>query len=222
MKVISEEDYSKLIEGARLLEADGHGPKVFLTVDKKICKLFRTKRTFSSALLYPYAQRFADNAAALVDKKIPCVNITGVFNAPHISRNIVIYDFMEGETLRDVLREDFSMQLIEQLAGFIARLHQQGVYFRSLHFGNVVIMPSQEFGLIDVSDMKVSKKSLGLAKRVRNFKAMMRYEEDVAYLDRYGFDKFINLYLQESGISKEKFHSSLKLQPGHPAAKLLL
>ena len=56
--------YESLRAGATVLEADKHGDKVLRLPDGNFVKLFRRKRLISSAALYPYAQRFADNARA--------------------------------------------------------------------------------------------------------------------------------------------------------------
>ena len=222
MKILEEEAYNSLTENTRLLEADKHGPKVLLTNDGKICKLFRCKRTFSSAKLYPYAQRFADNAKLLIEKGIPSVDLIGVYRIPHLDRDMVVYNFLNGNTLRNVLQKQYSSDLIHKTACFIARIHDMGVYFRSLHFGNIIILENGEFGLIDVSDMKIKPKSLGVGKRVRNFKAVMRYKEDMEFINEFNFKKFIDVYIDEAGLSRKMFNFSLKLQPNHPAAPLLL
>lgn len=56
---------NQMIEGAKILEADSYGAKVYLLQDGNIVKLFRRKRLLSSALLRPYSKRFIDNAAQL-------------------------------------------------------------------------------------------------------------------------------------------------------------
>jgi serine/threonine protein kinase len=221
MNELSTADYEKMIEGAKLLEEDGHGPKVYLTTANQICKLFRCKRTFSSAKYYPYAQRFADNADCLLNLNIPCVTMLNVFRLPHIDRDLVHYEFLEGETLRDVLKESYSDELLQKTAVFIAHLHSLGVYFRSLHFGNIIVLPSGELGLIDVSDMKIKSRALGVGKRVRNFKAFMRYEIDMDFITRFGFSNFTEVYLKESDLTMNRFMLSLTLQPKHPALALL-
>ena len=64
----------------------------------------------------------------------------------------------------------------------IARLHERGVYFRSLHLGNVVQTPQGELGLIDIADMKTQRRALGRTQRKRNFAHMLRYAEDRQWL----------------------------------------
>jgi len=68
------------------------------------------------------------------------------------------------------------------LGSLIAELHDKGVYFRSLHLGNVVQNEAGQIGLIDISDMTCGDTSLGRLKRARNFQHLFRYRQDVSSL----------------------------------------
>ncbi|HZJ92281.1 MAG TPA: toluene tolerance protein, partial [Thiopseudomonas sp.] len=57
-----------------------------------------------------------------------------------------------------------------------------GVYFRSIHLGNVVLTPECELGLIDISDMKIFRRPLSKWQRKRNFEHMVRDERDREWL----------------------------------------
>ena len=52
---LAQDALNRMIEGARILEADSFGPKVYLLQDGNILKLFRRKRIFSSAMFRPYS-----------------------------------------------------------------------------------------------------------------------------------------------------------------------
>jgi tRNA A-37 threonylcarbamoyl transferase component Bud32 len=223
MKEINKEEFNVFLRNAKLLAYDGYGEKVFLTPDNKICKLFRCKRKISSARLYPYAQRFADNTARILELGIPSVKIIGVYRIPHLNRDAVIYHRMEGDTLRTVLEQEGKRkkELIAQTAKFISRLHKLGICFRSLHFGNILLLPDGQMGLIDVSNMKIFSHPLSVWKRIRNFKALLRYREDIENINNYGFKEFVDLYLRESKLSPGLFYFFLRLQRKHPARKML-
>lgn len=222
MKEISKERFEALTESAKVLEKDGHGDKVLLLPDDRVCKIFRCKRTISSAKLYPYAQRFADNAAKLKEIGIVSVDVEDVYRVEGMYRDVVFYKLLEGETLRKVIaQEGGGAALAEKFIEYIVELHDKGVYFRSLHFGNVLVLPNGEFGLIDVSDMKIGSKSLGLLKRVRNFRAILRYEEDKGFIEKFGVKKFLDRYISVSDLSENMFYTVLKMQKKHPAVKLL-
>src|SRR5690606_3768439 len=67
-----------------------------------------------------------------------------------------IYAPLPGCSLEQIYRRshnEFSL-LVPQFAAFILQLHQRGIYFRSLHLGNVLMLPSGEFGLIDFLDLQ--------------------------------------------------------------------
>ena len=83
--------------------------------------------------------------------------------------------------------------MLIELADFMAHLHQSGIYFRSVHFGNIIVMPGRQgLGLIDVADMMFKRRPLRSGERCRNFRHMLRYPEDVAFLGEFGWEQFIN------------------------------
>ncbi len=182
MQTLTETDYSRLREGGRVIETDGFGDKVIKLENGNFLKLFRRKRRFSSALLSPYSSRFAKNAGKLARLDIPTVKVESVYKIPAIDRTAVHYRPLPGETLRDWLVDCSDMerlQLARDLGRFIARLHLSGVYFRSLHLGNILKMPDGRLGLIDISDMRCKMGSLREGVRLRNFRHLARYRDDI-------------------------------------------
>lgn len=185
MKRVALEDYLKLRDGGELIERDRHGEKVVRRPDGTMLKLFRRKRLVSSALFYPYAQRFADNCERLRILGIPCPTAISVLRVPAIDRDLVHYHPLPGRTLRQLrpeLDDDAARNLRRALGEFFARLHRLGVYFRSLHLGNVVLTPEGRLGLIDVADLAVRRGPLGASARRRNLRHLARYAEDHAWL----------------------------------------
>jgi len=177
MKQLSRDDYNALREGATVIEADRYGDKVLLLSDGTYLKLFRVKRLFSSAVFYPYSKRFVKNVSKLVEKGIPTVTVIESYRIPSIRRTAVHYYPLTGKTLRKLGTLD--LITTEKLGKFIRELHDKGIYFRSLHMGNIVISQENRLGLIDVSDMKVNMKPLTTEMRIRNFQHMARYPEDI-------------------------------------------
>ncbi|MGC5699897.1 protein kinase family protein [Pseudomonas sp. NFXW11] len=183
MQEIDHRTYETLRAGAQVLEADGSGDKVLRLSDGRMLKLFRRKRLLSSALFYPYARRFADNTKALAQRSIACPRIVAVYRIPSIQRDGVYYEPLQGKTLRQLLDErDNADALRAQLGRFIADLHEKGVYFRSLHLGNVVLTPDNQLGLIDIADLRCQNSPLSERKRLRNFVHVLRYQEDRQWL----------------------------------------
>ena len=200
MQTLDYADYQVLRQGARVIEADGHGDKVLLLPNGNFLKLFRRKRVITSAALFPYARRFASNTLALRKRGIPCPQILGTYRVAEIERDVVHYAPLPGQTLRQLITGDVPppRALLTQFARFVAQLHERGVYFRSLHLGNVVMTPQNELGLIDIADLRtypwVLRKSLCL----RNFQHMLRYEEDRQWLLQDGGVPFLEAYARHA------------------------
>lgn len=205
MQSLDHSDYLALREGAEVLEADSHGDKVLRLPDGNFLKLFRRKRLLSSALLWPYAQRFANNAKALQDRDIPCPQVIAVYRISSIDRDAVYYAPLPGKTLRQLIEhQQTSTDLRARLGLFVAKLHACGVYFRSLHLGNIVLTPENELGLIDISDMKHQRKPLNQKKRIRNLHHILRYRSDNEWLLSDEPNAFFHSYLKNSNINTDK------------------
>lgn len=171
-----------------MIEQDGHGDKVIILTDGTFLKLFRRKRLISSAAIWPYAQRFADNAAKLKQLGIPCPEIISVYRIPSIERDAVHYHPLPGLTLRQ-LREgegDCPEDIRERFWEFVDRVHDLGIYFRSMHLGNVVLTPEGELGLIDISDMRIRQRPLNLSLRQRNRQHIRKDTQDWHWLHDEG------------------------------------
>ena len=183
MQPLSREQYNLWRANAQVLEEDGHGEKVLCLADGTFLKLFRRKTWLSKTAFYPPAQRFAANAAELQRLGVPCPQVIQLYQLSHPYRSVVHYAPLMGETLRQLLRRDSNLDqlaLFAQLAEFITRLHELGVYFRSLHMGNIVLTPDNQLGLIDISEMRCLGRPLSRRMRDRNYQHLLRYENDWA------------------------------------------
>lgn len=187
LKVVAHEDFLALREDAEVIEADGHGEKVLRLTDGTLLKLFRRKRILSSAAWYPYAQRFASNASVLRERGIPVPTVIAAVRIPSIKRDAVRYHPLAGESLRALLRRGLDpateRELKRKFTDFVIRLHALGIYFRSLHLGNVILTPSGELGLIDFSDLRVYSRPLPLFMRRRNIQRMLGMEGEREWID---------------------------------------
>ncbi len=208
MQRLTREQYQAFREGAEVIEQDAHGDKVLRLSNGTFFKLFRIKSVFSSARLVPYSVQFARNAKKLAEMNIPTVVIKSCFRLPEIERTAVHYEPLPGETGRQMLtganpieREQF----LKKIATFFVRLHKKGIYFRSLHLGNIVVQPNGDLGLIDIADMRCYRRSLSKAKRLRNLRHMSRYKDDVGYL--LGSDTFCRVYADLTDLAAEQIRS---------------
>lgn len=177
---LTEVCYRQLTEGGRVLEADHHGTKLISLRDGRYLKLFRRKRMLSSALMRPYSRRFERNARRLAELGIPTVAPEALLRVPHLRRTAVLYRPLAGRTLRELLRAGDDERLIGAFGHFLGTLHGRGIYFRSLHFGNLVVTESGAFGLIDVADLDFRPAPLRAALVLRNLRHLMRYPGDWA------------------------------------------
>ncbi|HMV03966.1 MAG TPA: toluene tolerance protein [Accumulibacter sp.] len=179
--------YLALRAGATVIEADSFGEKVLLLVDGSMLKLFRRKRLLSSAAWYPYAERFADNASALRQRGIPVPEVIDVFRIPSIGRDAVHYHPLPGRTLRQLRREGLEpsreARLKDAFTHLLVELHEKGVYFRSLHLGNVVCTPDGRLGLIDIADARMSRRPLRRHQRIRNLQRLLKTADESEWVD---------------------------------------
>ena len=189
---LSQVDFDRLTLGAKVLEADSHGAKVYLLGDGNILKVFRRKRLISSALLRPYSQRFIDNAMRLGQAGFPTLDVISHHKLPLPGRTAVLYRPLPGETLLQLSRQaDFSWdRQLPRLVELIRRLHHAGIYFRSLHLGNVVETPEGLLGLIDVADMRFLRAPLSSRMVQRNVQHMVRYIEREPLAREFPLDQF--------------------------------
>ncbi|SDS26306.1 Lipopolysaccharide kinase (Kdo/WaaP) family protein [Halopseudomonas sabulinigri] len=186
MQELSNEQFQRWREDAKVLEQDRYGEKVLILADGTFLKLFRRKSWFSKTLFFPPAKRFAENAEQLTQLGIPCPRVINLYKMQAPYRSVVHYEPLAGDTLRKLLNEESSIEQIElfaQLATFITELHDLGVYFRSLHLGNIVLTPDGALGLIDISDMRCLNRPLSTGMRNRNYRHLLRYESDWALVN---------------------------------------
>jgi len=201
MRTIRATELEALLHNAQVIESDGYGLKVARLEGGDFLKIYRRKRLLSSALWSPPAERFAGNAHKLKALGIACPEIVELLLIPEKRLNVVQYRPLPGETLRNHWRQvDGGKRAAEvrQFGAFLAMLHQAGVYFRSLHLGNVLLLPDASLGLIDLSDMKVEKHPLNHWKRKRNIQHILRYPEDTAWLTQQHRQEWIAGYAQHS------------------------
>ena len=111
-----------------------------------------------------------------------------LYRIPSIDRDAVHYRPLDGMTIRQVIAADLAPERADELRirlfQFISHLHRLGVYFRSAHLGNIVLTPTDRFGLIDIADLKIARFRLGPFRRRRNLRHVLRYAGDREWLQR--------------------------------------
>lgn len=208
MKSVPLPRYYDIIEGAEVLSSEylngQFSPKVLRLRDQSILKLFRLKRLLTSARLVPYPVRFRRHAHRLLAADVPTVEIQAVFKIADLQRTAVLYSPLEGQTLREHCEHHaIDRQLASQLGTFFQRLHRSGIYFRSIHFGNVVLTDRGRIGLIDIADMRFRRGPLTLGLRMRNLRHLFRYDSDLGCLSPVRHI-FIDAYCASANLSSPK------------------
>jgi len=198
---LDDSELAALLQGAQTIEADGGGLKVAQLSSGDFLKLFRRKPLLSSALWAPPAARFAKNAQRLLTLGIAAPPIEALLQLPR-GQSAVRYQPLPGQTLRTRWAQLGAGERAEEIyrfGAFLGALHEKGVYFRSLHLGNVLHLPDGSLGLIDLSDMSISRRALPACKRKRNLKHMLRYKEDSRFLLQQHTDHWLDGYAKSSG-----------------------
>ena len=216
MRKISEAEYDEIVKKTKVIESDKFGEKVLLYEDGNYMKLFRRKRLFSSALIYPYWLRFVWNTAGLKKMKIPTfASILEVVKVPHSKKTAVIYEPLLGETIKHLLlKGEFGDDMISKLGTFVAEIQKRGVYFSALHLGNIVLTPEGEFGLIDISDMRLVYFPIPLFTLKTNMRYFFHSRQGLKFLkSEKAIDLFVSAYLANiTKWNRKKMEKFLALQ----------
>jgi hypothetical protein len=198
---LPHDEYETMLASAEVLERDAFGIKVLRLGNGDILKIFRVKRFISSARFCSYARRFCRNAGRLAALGIPTVSVRELYHFPDSTNTAVLYAPLRGMTLRELLRNETpDVTLWTRLGAFVATLHEKGIYFRSLHFGNIVLTSDSHFGLIDIADMHFLPWRLGCGRRLRNFRHLRRLDDDVRLLGVSGWQAMLDGYIQHKPL----------------------
>ena len=189
---LCQRDFQQLTHNAAVLEADGLGPKVLQLQTGQFLKIFRRKRWLSSALLKPYSRRFIKNAERLQNLGIPTLDVKALYELPDKATSAVLYAPLPGNSLSQLAKQPgFSWSpLLPELIRFVRELHRKGIYFRSLHLGNIVLTPQGSLGLIDIADMRFLGHSLPNHMIRRNLAHFSRYLKRENFENAFPFSQF--------------------------------
>ena len=202
---ISKREYRNLIDQNKILERDGWGIKVLETSDHKIFKIFRLKRLISSAYFVPHALRFKWNAYFLKKMGVESVVVDEIVYCREEQRHVLSYEKVPGQPIKSILeRNQDDKDLLKKLIAFVAMLHDKGIYFRSLHFGNIIVKPNGDFVLIDITDMRFSPFKLSIKQRIRNWKHLIKYDFEKSTVENYGWDAFFEDYAHFAMLSTKQ------------------
>lgn len=188
---LTRTELDQLTVNATVIERDQHGVKVMRLHDGRFIKFFRRKRLFNRELLAPAAVTFAQHALELQRLHIPTLQVQGIHRLNGTAYTIAVYEPLPGQSLRQLLAVGAAdRDLMYRVGVFIARLHRLGVYFRSIHPGNIVV-DGNRIGLIDLLDMRLRPWSLTRWARRRNWWHFLRCTEDRPHMQPALIDELL-------------------------------
>lgn len=195
-----------------LLKTTYDRPKMFETPDGMIIKVFYPrKKRYSSNSLKPYALRFCQNAERLRSLGFNTPIIHSIQHCAELHTYVIAYKKLHGQDARVLAQQDRT--IIDKVAAYIGDLHNQGIFFRSLHLENL-LYDYKTFSLLDIVDVQFKKKSLSFFLRYRNLKHMFRILDDRKFWKQFGIKPFLDIYFKNTNISvlSKKCLSTLLIQ----------
>jgi hypothetical protein len=212
-ELMTPQALENMLVGGEVLEQDERGYKVVRLQTGDILKIFRVRRKVSGARIYSHARRFIRNAERLHQLGVSTVLCKRLYHFANSTDTAVLYAPLAGYTVKKLVEADLlNREMATALGMFIARLHQLGIHFRSLHMGNILVMPNGQYGLIDISDMSIYPWPLFCNTRIRNFRHLCRYPDDIKRLGKLSWESLQEGYFasgQLSAACESKLRSEL-------------
>ncbi|HSX21007.1 MAG TPA: hypothetical protein VLG38_07810 [Gammaproteobacteria bacterium] len=205
---ISDSAYLELTRNGQVLKYKDDKVAVCLS-NKRIVKHFYKRPFFSSQTIIPYALQFTKNAQRLKYMGIPSVHVTDIYYLPKEKCHLVIYPYLEGETIYDELSKG-NFQSLAKFPEFIAKLHALGIKFRDLHTGNMLAQPNSEIALLDTSRLRFKKSALNLKQRAHNLAFLANTQQDQEFLLKFGFKAFLDAYFNAAKLSNRQIKKFLR------------
>lgn len=196
MRSVTAQQLESWLASGKVLEKDARGPKVVALENGLFLKIFHTRRHPLLARLQPPAKRFADNAKRLQQLGIAAPTVVDLFWLERTQGlSGCLYEPLPGQSVEQIYLADpqQAQQWLGSVAQFIRHLHRQGIYFRSLHLGNILRLPSGDYGLIDILDLQHKRRALNNWQIKRNFQHLRHYLKRKR-LPEFPIEQLIGLY----------------------------
>jgi hypothetical protein len=205
VKTINAQQFDRLMQGAIPDSSHDNLQRLVRMHDGQLAKAFECGRFFSSNWWRPPSGRFVAVANELQRRGIHSADITQRYRLIMPKRDIVTYIPLEGIDLRQALREsNHAKTIFNHFITFLVELHHKGIYFRGIHFGNVIVMPDDQFGLVDVVSTRFFNRPLTMAMRARNFRHFFQYRLDKDVVREFGREIIMQIYLDHAKLDSAK------------------
>ncbi len=197
-QIIDKQQFLNICQEGAVIQRGRRGPRVLETPEGNIIKIFWPRKYFPRNILRPSsAKRFIENSLKLREAGLHCVDVTQWYYYPCLKVDVIMYPKLPGKDIREIIHND----MLTEIAAFIANLHDHGIFFRGIHLGNLLQLEPAKIALIDVTDCKVYKHSLGFLKRYRNLRHLLENQEDHQAFKQFGIENFIDSYLDKANIN---------------------
>lgn len=196
MRIVAAQELENWLASGKVLEKDARGPKVVALADGLFLKVFYTRRYPVLARLQPAARRFAQNAERLRQLGIQAPEVIELFWLDRrAGLSACLYRPLPGQSIEQLYCQapQQAEDILPPLANFIRQLHLHGIYFRSLHLGNILLLPDNHYGLIDILDLQFKRGALNRWLIQRNFQHLSHYLQR-RKLTNFPLDKLLEHY----------------------------
>lgn len=208
---ISFSEFESLCSNAEILRWKNSFPRLMRHNDNLISKIWAKQKKPSSDWIYPYYLRFVRNARKLHSRGIIAPNVQSITKVKKTGIQIVTYEELPGASVREIIKHDTDMVPLRELGLFIAILHKKGIFFTSLHLGNIIRLDSGDFGIIDIANTHFFLMPLGIYSRARNLSHLLSYKDDMALLCQKTNGDIVEVYLNHLSISSQEKERLFKL-----------
>ncbi|MCQ4291426.1 MULTISPECIES: toluene tolerance protein [Stutzerimonas stutzeri subgroup] len=213
MRIVTADELESWLASGRVLEQDARGAKVVALENGLYLKIFYTRRNSLLARLAPSARRFQRNTETLQACGISAPNVSEIFwinKARGLSA--CLYHPLPGQSLEQIYLKDRAgfIARIPAVAEFFKLLHNRGIYFRSLHLGNILELPNGKFGLIDCLDLQRKRGPLSSSLIRRNLAHLENYLQRRGLLAEFPWRALMDAYQNSSEPLKAKTNEQAK------------
>jgi tRNA A-37 threonylcarbamoyl transferase component Bud32 len=146
---------------------------------------------------------------------IPSVEIKSLFHLEKGGHTAVLYQPIKGDSIRNLANKNPNrlQKTAKNFGEFLSILHAKGIHFHSLHTGNILLLPDNSYGLIDISDMTIYPWPLTCSTRLRSFKRLCKYQEDFRVLGLSYWNQMLSAYLEAADLQTSCHNRLTQFKP---------
>ena len=193
---------------------------LFCAIQRVIClKYGQQNPIFEFILLLSVCQPIHSKCPEALKLGIPTPKISASLFEPITGRRILRYAPLPGLSVRDALHADEASFTWRDIARFLHSIHEKGVYFRSIHLGNIIDLGHSKFGLIDFTDVTFYRSPIPLKRRAHNIHFIYKYPEDRHKMEQTPSPWIKESYLEQASWNDEKIERFELLFERYQASK---